>query len=65
VLPRSLIIIIIIIIIINCTHTAESADVKVKHIFNIPNYITCSRRAATHPRNMACFRYIIVNTLHY
>jgi hypothetical protein len=75
-----IIIIIIIIIIItstayshirHCTHTAESADVKVQNIFPGRNNITCStdckyRTAATlyTPEKMVGFRYIIVNTLH-
>jgi hypothetical protein len=36
----------------HCTHTAESADVEVQNNCN-----------TMYPRNMVCFRYIVVNTL--
>ena len=53
----------------HCTHTAGSANVKVQNIFHGPYNITCStnckcRTPAKYPRNVVCFRYIIVNTLH-
>jgi hypothetical protein len=50
----------------HCTHTAESADVKVQNIFNVRNNITCAKlcnyrsRAKIYPRNMGCFRHIII-----
>jgi hypothetical protein len=56
----------------HCTPTLKSANVKVQNIFHGRNNIMCSinckyRTAATntiYPRNVVCFRYIIVNTLH-
>ena len=56
----------------HCTHTTESANVKVQNMFHGRNNITCStnckyRTAATlyvYRRNTDCFRYIIVNILH-
>jgi hypothetical protein len=36
-----------------CTYTAESVDVDVQNSCN-----------TLYPRNMVCFRHIIVNTLH-
>ena len=55
----------------NCTHTVESANVKVQNIFNGRNNITsrtnCKHRISAttiYPKNMGYFRCIIVNTLH-
>ena len=54
-----------------CIHTTESANVKVQNIFHGQNNITCSTTCkkqnscnTIYPRNIVCFRYIIVNTLH-
>jgi hypothetical protein len=52
------------------THTTESANVKVQNIFHGRFNSTCNtnckyRTAATlYPRNVVCFRCIIVCTLH-
>ena len=55
----------------HCTHTAESADVKVQNLFNMRNNITCTtnckyRTAGTlcTLENIVYLRYIIVNSLH-
>jgi hypothetical protein len=55
----------------HCTHTSGSANIKVQYIFNIRNNITCSTSCKSeccntvYPRNMVCFRDIIVlNTLY-
>jgi hypothetical protein len=54
----------------HCTHTLESANVKVQNIFHGRISITCSinckyRTAATvHTLENGFFRYIIVNILH-
>jgi hypothetical protein len=56
----------------HCTHTVESANVKVQNIFHGRNNITSStnckyRTAATlyvYPRNMVCFSYIIISAIH-
>ena len=50
-------------------HTAGSADVKVRNIFHVRNNIAFSTICkyitnTIYPRNMVCFRYIIVNILH-
>jgi len=56
----------------HCTHTTESTNVKYKTYFagEITLYIAqivnteqniCN---SIYPRNIVCFRYIIVNTLH-
>ena len=56
VITTTIIIIIIIIIIINCTHTMESANVKVQNIFHEWNNIRCSTdckyRTAATPYNL-------------
>jgi hypothetical protein len=52
----------------HCPHYSGRTNIKVQNIFHGRNSITCSenceyRTAATlYPRNMVCFRYIIVNT---
>ena len=54
------------------THTPREALIQKHKTFNMGNNITCTinrnyRTAATlctYPRNMVCFRYIIVNTVH-
>ena len=53
----------------HCTHTTESANVKVQNIFHGGNRVAQivnseQLQKYIYPRNMVCFRYIIVNTLH-
>ena len=53
-----------------CIHTSESSNVKVHNVYhgkqhyvykNLQLQNTCK---IIYPRNIVCFRYIIVNTLH-
>ena len=51
----------------HCTHTAESANVKVRNIFHGRSNITCSYRTPATLHTLETwffFRYVIVNTLH-
>ena len=54
----------------HCTHTAESANVKVQNIFHVRNNITLAQPVNTEqlqhhmPQKHVCFRYVTVNTLH-
>jgi hypothetical protein len=51
----------------HCSHTTENANVKVQNTFHGQSNIICSTNCkynTIYPRNMVCFRYIIVNTLH-
>jgi len=54
----------------HCTHTAESTNVKVQNIFpgeitlHVAQIVKTNSRNTVYPRNIVCFRYMIVNTLH-
>jgi hypothetical protein len=52
----------------HCTLSSESTNVKVHNVVDIRNNITCSTNKeqlhTIYPRNMVCFRYIAINTLH-